>query len=613
MIRLFSIFFALVLCANLSAQESYWQQHVDYKMEVELNDQNHQLKGKQEIIYSNNSPENISEVFYHLYFNAFQPGSMMDVRSRTIEDPDSRVGDRISKLSENEIGYQKIISLKQDGKAIPFEVLGTILKAKLNKTLLPGKSTKLEMEFIAQVPLQIRRSGRDNKEGISYSMTQWYPKLSEFDEDGWHPNPYVGREFYGVWGNFDVSIKANKNLIIGGTGNIVKEEILANGQKLWKFKAENVHDFAWAADPDYLHDIAEGPNGVKLHFYYQNDEEIIENWKWVQDKTIRLFEIMNKTFGVYPYDKYSVIQGGDGGMEYPQATLITGKRSKNSLMGVIVHEVIHSWYQMILGTDEALYPWMDEGFTTFASSYVMNILLDQNEFNPHENSIKGYMRLAASGKQEPLATHADYFHTNFAYGVSSYSKGETFLWQLNYMLGDSIFYAGMLDYYNTWKFKHPEANDFIRIMERHCNCVLDWYKEGWVNTTNEIDYAIEKVEDKGKKTEFTIARVGKMASPIDVRIELEGGEVIWVEIPNYNMFADKGMTRSFKHPEMQKALFNPTKLKPWPWTHPSYVFSLDIKKSKIVSVVIDPYWGTADTDRENNTYQEKLPVHFLGN
>ncbi len=603
----------LAVSTLLFAQDGYWQQSISYEMDVALNTNNHQVMGTQKVTYTNNSPDTLREMYYHLYFNAFQPGSMMDVRSRTIEDPDGRVGDRIGKLSPDEIGFQKVFTLKQDGKNVSFQTLGTLLKVELDRPILPGKSTVMEMEYQSQVPVQIRRSGRDNAEGISYSMTQWYPKVSEYDKDGWHPNPYIGREFYGVWGDFDVSITLDKSFVVGGTGLLKDETINVDGTKTWNFKAENVHDFAWAADPDYLHDVVEGPNGMEIHFYYENEEELKEKWTGVQENTVRLFEIMNETFGAYPYKKYSILQGGDGGMEYPMATLITGERSPGSLLGVIVHEVIHSWYQMVLATDEAQYAWMDEGFTTFASSHVMNILSDKNVLNPHTRSMSGYRRLVQSGKQEPLRTHADHFHTNFAYGVSSYSKGEIFLWQLRYMLGDDAFYPAMREYYNTWKFKHPRPEDVIRIMEKHGNCVLDWYLDGWINTTNTIDYAVASVTENGNKTDITLERIGYMPMPLDVKVTYEDGSHEVFHISNYNLFKDN-TKRSLNHPEFKGLNFSDMALKPWPWTHPEYRFTIPTKKSKITAVQIDPLEGMADVERDNNRYESNTaPVVFEGN
>ncbi|MBL7866323.1 MAG: M1 family peptidase, partial [Cyclobacteriaceae bacterium] len=191
---------------------------------------------------------------------AFQPGSMMDERSRAIADPDRRVMDRISKLTESEIGYQKILSLKQDGADVKHQTEGTILTVNLSKPLLPNSKTIFEMTFESQVPIQIRRSGRDSKEGIAYSMTQWYPKLAEYDYQGWHAYPYVAREFHGVWGDFDVTLTLDPKYIVAGTGKLVNANEVGHGYErpgtkvnrpkgnlVWHFVAKDVIDFAWAA------------------------------------------------------------------------------------------------------------------------------------------------------------------------------------------------------------------------------------------------------------------------------------------------------------------------------------------------------------------------------
>ena len=200
------VFAALLL--NISSYSQYWQQHVKYNMDITMDVAANRFTGRQQLEYTNNSPHTLKKLFYHLYWNAFQPNSMMDARSRhmgqvlTNRRPewDSRVTDRISKLAEDEIGYQKIESLTMNSVAQPFTVQETILEVNLTKPINPGAKVTLNMNFNAQVPLQIRRSGRDAANGVKYSMSQWYPKLCEYDKDGWHPNPYVAREFYGVWG-----------------------------------------------------------------------------------------------------------------------------------------------------------------------------------------------------------------------------------------------------------------------------------------------------------------------------------------------------------------------------------------------------------------------------
>lgn len=212
------------------AQPDRWQQRVKYVMNIDMNVQTNRFTGKQVLDYWNNSPDTLDKVFYHLYWNAFQPNSMMDTRSRrqgtvilgtdrngnSSRDWDSRVKDRIQNLKPDEIGYQKIFSLKMNGRPQQFQILETILEVQLDKPILPKSKVTFEMEFETQAPIQICRSGRDNPTTkVRYSMSQWYPKMCEYDYDGWHPDPYIAREFYGVWGDFDVRISIDKNYILG--------------------------------------------------------------------------------------------------------------------------------------------------------------------------------------------------------------------------------------------------------------------------------------------------------------------------------------------------------------------------------------------------------------
>ena len=589
------------------AQPDRWQQRVSYEMNIDMNVKKHQYSGTQKLTYTNNSPDVLNKVFYHLYFNAFQPNSMMDVRSRTLPDPDKRVGDRISKLSKDEIGYIKVNKLLQNGTKVKYEIVGTILEVELNKPIQPGETTVFEMDFKGQVPLQIRRSGRMNKEGIDYSMCQWYPKLSEYDYQGWHANPYVGREFHGVWGDFDVKITIDKNYVIGGTGYLqnpqeighgyedpTKPIIQPKGKKLtWHFKAPNVHDFMWGADPDYKHTTAQVPNGPTLHFFYQENDKTKE-WAKLPEYAVKAFEFISKHYGEYPYEQYTVIQGGDGGMEYPMATFITGHRKIASLVGVTVHEGLHSWYQMILGTNESLYPWMDEGFTSYASSETMAHLFDRSNKNEslHNGSYQSYRYLARSGQEEPMTTHADHYSTNMAYGLAAYAKGAVFLHQLEYIIGEKAFDKGMLTYFETWKFKHPNVNDFIRIMEKESGLELDWYKEYWVNSTRTIDYSIKSVKKAGGKTKITLERLGKMPMPVDVTIEYGDGEKATYHIPLQIMRGEKPAEGTNWNVESD-----------WAWTHPTYELTVKIKKAKIKSITIDASERMADVELKNNVWK----------
>ncbi len=602
-------FLSMFTVISVVAQPERWQQRAKYEMDIEMNTSKHQFKGVQKLIYFNNSPDQLTKVFYHLYFNAFQPGSMMDVRSRTISDPDPRVRDRISKLGKDEIGYQEIKSLKMDGLPCQYEIEGTVLEVTLPKTIEPNSSVVFEMEFEAQVPLQIRRSGRDNKEGIEFSMAQWYPKMAEYDYQGWHANPYVGREFHGVWGDFDVKITMDQNYIIAASGELQNADEIGYGYETegtsvkrkgtkeitWHFKAENVHDFVWAADPDYQHTKIQVPNGPMLHFFYQAGKKTTESWANLPKHAVQLFEIASRDFGKYPYPVYSIIQGGDGGMEYPMATLITGERNLESLVGVTVHEAMHSWYQMILGSNESLYYWMDEGFTSYASNRIMAEMFEENPDGVQASSYSGYYYLAKSGLEEPLTTHADHFKTNTAYGMAAYSKGAVFLNQLEYIVGKPIFDKALLTYFDTWKFKHPNENDVIRVFEKASGLELDWYKEYFVFTTKKIDYAVKSVavnEQKYKKTDITLERVDDMPMPMDVVVEYMDGTKRLYYIPMVIMRGNK----------VAENAMDRTDLPDWAWTNQTYTFTIDTPTAAIKSVSIDPTNRLADVNADNNRW-----------
>lgn len=602
------------------AQPERWQQHVQYKMNIDFDVKKHQFNGNQIIKYTNNSPDTLYRVFYHLYFNAFQPGSMMDVRSRTISDPDPRVGDRIFNLNQDEIGYHKISSLKQDGLPLIFEMVETILEVKLAKPILPGKSSTFEMVFSSQVPIQIRRSGRNNSEGIDYSMAQWYPKLCEYDYQGWHANPYIGREFYGVWGDFDVTLNIDASYMVGGTGYLqnadqigkgyTKNEVTPkpdkNGKLSWHFIAPNVHDFLWAADPDYVHTTFQRPDGLTLNFYYQPNDKTKENWEALPAIMDKAFDYINKNFGKYDYKQYSFIQGGDGGMEYPMATLITGERNIGSLVGVAVHELMHSWYQMMLATNESLYAWMDEGFTSYASSRVMQHLLETKVLkqgrvaaNPQAGNYAGYFNLAKSGFEEPLTTHSDHYQTNRAYGLAAYSKGAVFLGQLEYVLGKPVFDEALLKYFYTWKGKHPNVNDFIRVFEKTSNLELDWYKEYFYHTTYTVDYAVNNVSTSTEnKTIVQLERKGKVPMPVDVVITKKDGSKLGYTIPLQIMRGAKGA-------DLDSINWNIAI--DWPWTNTQYSLIIPLKSEEIISIEIDPSERMADIEKGNNSWNN--PVH----
>lgn len=635
--------FLILFSVSVFAQPDRWQQRVKYTMNVDMNVQTNQYKGKQTVEYWNNSPDTLHHVFFHLYWNAFQPGSMMDVRSRRqgsiilgnrngreVADWDSRVKDRIANLKPDEIGYENVTSIKMNGRVQKTKLYETILEVLLDKPILPKSKVVFDMEWDAQVPLQIRRSGRDNPDTkVRYTMTQWYPKLVEYDYEGWHPTPYVGREFYGVWGDYDVTINIDKNYILGGTGYLQNPNTIGYGYEekgakvtrqpgnklTWKFIAPNVHDFAWAADPEYKHLTRQVAGGPTIHVLYKNpgnDPKEEAKWKDMADAAVVVYPFIKKNFGEYAYKQYSFIHGGDGGMEYPMSTMLA-----SSSLGTAFHEWMHSWYQMMLGTNESMYPWMDEGFTEYATNLVEEYYRqevtrkrlanypaelrksDSLAMNAkplyHADNYNGYLALARSGKEEPMTTHADHYNTNYAYSNAAYSKGAVFMEQLGYIVGAQNRDKILLEYYHQWRFKHPNANDFIRIAEKESGIQLDWYKEYWVNTTKTIDYAIDSLwETNG--TNIRLRNIGLVPMPVDVKVTFKDGSSEWHYVPMYLMFGEKPAEEGQAGRKVYDA---------WKWTHPTYEIKTDRKLTDIVAVEIDPSYRMADIDRKNNKLELK--------
>ncbi|MCX6211385.1 MAG: M1 family metallopeptidase [Bacteroidetes bacterium] len=630
---------ALIIFVNFSnAQADRWQQHIDYKINAALDVTTNLVKGTEELIYTNNSPDTLRKVYFHMYWNAFAPNSAMDIRSRelgknylsvrrgapissastllgvdNVQDWDSRVKDRISNLTTKDIGYQKISQLIINGKVQKLIEHETILEVQLTQSIAPKATVKMSLQFEAQVPIQIRRSGRDNAEGLRYSMSQWYPKLVEYDEQGWNTNPYIAREFYGVWGNFDVTIQLDKNYMVAATGVLQNPKAIANaaGLKAWNFKGNNIHDFVWAADDHFKHLSKEVRKGLTLHVYYKEktiaEDSAWANVLWAAEKAL---PYMEKKYGAYPYPQYSFIQGGDGGMEYAMATLIKGPG-----LGTVFHEWMHNWYQHVLGNNESLYPWLDEGFASFAEDdisfwYAQNVaiaspfiseaakkqLLVNNEKSKiimpyiQYGNYGSYLALAKSNLEEPMSTHSDHYNTNYAYSSAAYSKGATLLGYLGYIIGDSLRDATLLNYYNVWKFKHPNSNDFFRSAEKTSGIQLQWLKEYWVNSTKTIDYGLNDIQAENNTAIISIQRYGKMPAPIEVLITYKDGSTELHYIPLDLMLSNKvpeTTQNRIVHPE-------------WKWVQPTYTFETTKPINALKTIEIDPSQRMPDINRSNN-------------
>ncbi|MEM1042424.1 MAG: M1 family metallopeptidase [Bacteroidota bacterium] len=598
-------------------QAAPWQQAVAYEMDIHLQADRHRVLGEQRLVYTNNAPDTLRQVYYHLYFNAFHPGSMMAERNRALPDPDRRVVPRIFNLGPEEVGWHRVRSLTQDGAPVAFRVEDTVLEVDLARPILPGGSAVFEMEFESQVPLQTRRSGRDSREGIDYSMTQWYPKMAAYDAVGWHADPYIGREFYAPFGTFDVRLTLPADYVVGATGVLQNPEAVGHGYDqppglgpvapgpasaadslTWHFRAEQVHDFAWAADPDYLHetlsvtDVPGRTEPVTLHLLYQPD--VAENWAQLGARTAELTRYFSARFGTYPWPQFTVVQGGDGGMEYPMATLITGRRSPLSALGVTTHEFAHMWFYGVVATNETDFAWMDEGFTSFATTEgVRHVLATEGLAPPgppsHAGARARIAQLQRLGLYERPNTPSDWFETNTAYGAASYSAGRVLADLLGYVAGDAVRDEILREYVRRFSFRHPYPADVLAVAQDVSGLQLDWLFEQLLDGGVRYDYAaagldVERANGQARSA-VTLERREPGVLPVDLRLRFADGSERMVTVPPTVMRGQKAVPEGW------------TVAAPWPWTSETYTLTVE---GDVREVLLDPERRMLDLDESNH-------------
>ncbi len=605
-----TLFFGL-----LSAQKNaYSQQHAKYKMDIDVDAKNYTYEGKQTLTYTNNSPDELNVVYFHLYWNAFKPGSMMDQRVTSQgKNGDSRLQingvSTLASIPKDEEGAQNIHWIKQNGKDLKFEIQETIMKVYLNSPLKANSSTLFTMEWDAVIPMQIRRAGRNNREGIDMTVTQWYPKIAEYDYDGWATFDYIGREFHAPFSDYEVNIKIDKNYVIGAGGTLENPlEVKGydpkatlktdkNNKTTWKWTAKNLLDFAWAADRDYTVDSFVVLNGPKVYYVYQKSEKT-KYWEESKPFVTQFFQIMNATFGRYVYPSYSFIQGGDGGMEYGMCTMMLGEaRTLDGLVGLMVHEGGHSYNQQIMAYNESMRPWMDEGFTSYYDDIIMHQLFPPKspQANPFTTSIDRYRNFVKRGIEEPAGWLGDHHDNGNAYSFATYYKGELFLVQLGYIMGEQNLALVMRTFYNEWNLKHPTDRDFMNIAQKISGMDLKWFHHYWINTTKTIDYGIKEVKYDENSTTITLENKGTIPMPIDFSILTADKKVVNFQIP-------LNMTHTWK----SKDIYGDFKTMPyWPWTQKEYTLTIPYSKSQISALGIDFSQRLADVNLADNIVEVK--------
>ena len=556
---------------NSPPYPGYWQQDVDYTMEVRLNTKTHTIAGRENLNYYNNSPDTLAFVYFHLYQNSFKKGSYLDLLRRTNGDYS------IAKLSQKEEGGTRILKIT-DGldRALKVSIDNTIMKVVLNRPLLPGDSTRFKIEFTTHFSKIPHRMKYNPSHGFDqFTATQWYPKISVYDRRfGWTTDQHLGHEFYGEFGTFDVKITLPQEFIVGATGYLLnRNEVLppelmeklkienfknkpfgekpsvivphVDGKtKTWHYRAVNVHDFAWTADPSYRIGEVTLKSGVRVYAFAR--EWKASKWQDAAKFAAAVIQTYSRDIGPYGYHKM-IVADADEGMEYPMITMDGGESPR--YYGLFAHEEGHNWFYGMLGNNETYRAFEDEGFTQFLTSWSMERLvgrkIDQKTkkfpfkgvSRDRYRNFMAYLGIARLGYDAQLTTHSDWFENSVGYNSYRlvYYKTFTMLYNLQYVLGDSLFLKTLQKYFATWKFRHPYELDFRNVAIHTTHKDLNWFFDEWLNFTWSLDYAVKGVKNKktddGYLAEILVKRKGQMIMPIDLELTLADGSKKMVTIP----------------------------------------------------------------------------------
>ncbi len=524
------IFLSLLISLNTYA---YWQQRVNYNIQVELEDEAHLLHAYEKIIYVNNSPDTLSEMFFHLWPNAYQSESPL--AKQLLEDNNTLLyfGD------EKYTGKLDSISFQVDGNLIELKnhPLGKeVAWFDLPNKLVPGDSIVISTPFRVKIPYgEVSRIGHLDD---SYQITQWYPKPAVYDKNGWNVMPYLTTgEFYSEYGQFDVTITTPSQYKIAASGNQIENTIIHDGKKTHHYQIKRVHDFAWFVDTSWIEEISEvvlphSGRKVKTYMKYRPENRYVyENSVKYVDSAIYYYSLW---VGDYPYNVCGAVDGGltaGAGMEYPTITVLGGSENRAFHEEVTLHEIGHNWFYGVLGSNERNYPWMDEGMNSYYERrYYEEVKSDKrfDDFFPiltkiikgetpkqteYHHYLHDYVNTRNNG--QPLNLPANEY-SNLNYGTIVYSKSAVILNYLEKYLGKNLFDKIMQDYFEKWKFKHPQPEDFESLFKKHTSKNLDWFFKDLLTTTYPLDYKINNAGYSwdNKHFEIIVTNVGEIAGPI---------------------------------------------------------------------------------------------------
>jgi aminopeptidase N len=619
----------------------YWQQDVWYKIKAELNDETEIITANEILLYSNNSPDTLYELYFHLYQNAFQPGSYYSQLGEA-----NKVKYKYGKYEGAGLGTV-VSNLKVNGKEAKVILDNTILKVVLNTPVLPNSNVEISMDFKTYFDnkgTMRRRMKTFVHDGVKqFDGVHWYPRICVYDKKfGWTTDQHLGKEFYGDFGQFDVELTIPNNYIMEATGILKNESVVLpdalkkkidisnyarkkgetndysfsipkTGKKTWKYHAINVHDFAFTCDPSYrrMVTVVPAPSNPfgKIECIALCQEQNAHAWQPTSRFVADVVRTYNRDFGMYLYNKIVAADARDG-MEYPMITLNGGNWPGHQY--VIAHEVGHNWFFGHIGNNETYRAALDEGFTQFLTAWsIRNFRKDKSSPNrtDYQMVYRGYLGDAQKFEHTCLNTHSDDFGSALGHGGGYrqvYYKTATMLFNLQYVLGDELFIKSMQHYFKKWRLAHPYFNDFRQSIIEYSKVDLNWFFDQWLETDKKLDYKIAGVRSKKinesnespvYQTEIKLKRVGEMSMPLDLKITDADGNTSNYILPNSN-FAKDG--------DSAKVL---NKWTGWGKLNKTHTVSITTS-NKVKQVEIDPTQRLADYNPIDNQWK-RTPTWYL--
>jgi hypothetical protein len=549
----------------------YWQQRVDYTIAVSLDTATHTIAGRETIRYTNHSPDTLQYLWLQLDQNLFRE----DSRGTMLNPPDARfaaMGFRGGFVLDHVVAVRPSARPPVRRTALKTIENGTLLRVELDRPLPPAGVTSLDIGFSFQVPQHgADRMGRERfPEGWLYEIAQWYPRLAVYDDvRGWNTEQYLGQgEFYLEYGDIDFAITVPRGFIVAGTGRLTNPlEVLTvqqrarlaralssdstvaiiaktevgqpssrppgSGALTWRFAAKNVRDVAWAAAPNFIWD-ASGWNGILMQSFYPPVADSI--WRESTRMVRHSIKHYSEKWFPYPYPTAINVNGPVGGMEYPMIVFCANRRSREGLFGVTTHELGHEWFPMVVGNNERLYAWMDEGFNTFINIYSARTYFPDQAWLRTRGQADQWAQFAATGRDEPGITPADRV-TPELLGQVAYNKPATGLYVLRHAILDSTrFDVAFREYVRRWAFKHPTPADFFRSMEDGVGEDLSYFWRGWFLRTDVVDQAVDSVRTRRDSSGTTYTGIflsspGGLPMPVDLRLTFVDGSAETTRLP----------------------------------------------------------------------------------